>query len=107
MLSDADCCTISHQPDYRVIHRLGILLQGFTRSSKMPASCMGCLVCAGAAAQFFCETPSKTGTSTDTGLASDTYDECVYREDTLVLLELTTRDMMEVHPLFLSSSPQY
>ncbi|KAK9917589.1 hypothetical protein WJX75_006149 [Coccomyxa subellipsoidea] len=49
----------------------------------------------GAAAQFFCETPSKTGTSTDTGLASDTYDECVYREDTLVLLELTTRDMME------------
>lgn len=55
-------------------------------------------MCAGAAAQFFCETPSKTGTSTDTGLASDTYDECVYREDTLVLLELTTRDMMEVHP---------
>ena len=28
-------------------------------------------------------------------MAGDTYDECVYREDTLVLLELTTRDMME------------
>ena len=51
----------------------------------------------GAAAQFFCEVPSKAGTSTDTSLASDTYDECVYREDTLVLLELTTRDMMEVN----------
>lgn len=52
--------------------------------------------CAGAAQQFFCEVPSKTGTSTETSMASDTYDECVYREDTLVLLELTTRDMMEV-----------
>ncbi|BDA48597.1 hypothetical protein COCOBI_12-2770 [Coccomyxa sp. Obi] len=49
----------------------------------------------GAAQQFFCEVPSKTGTSTETSMASDTYDECVYREDTLVLLELTTRDMME------------
>ena len=30
---------------------------------------------------------------------SDTYDECVFRDDTLVLLEMTTRDMMEVlHP---------
>ena len=57
--------------------------------------CMRC--CAGAAQQFFCEVPSKTGTSTETSMASDTYDECVYREDTLVLLELTTRDMMEVH----------
>ena len=27
---------------------------------------------------------------------SDTYDECVFRDDTLVLLEMTTRDMMEV-----------
>jgi hypothetical protein len=51
----------------------------------------------GAAAQFFCEVPSKAGTSDETSLASDTYDECVYREDTMVLLELTTRDMMEVH----------
>ncbi len=72
------------------------------------------VVCAGAAAQFFCEVPSKTGTSTDTNLASDTYDECVYREDTLVLLELTTRDMMEVctpqapcSPLHSSSRLQY
>ena len=51
---------------------------------------------AGAAAQFFCEVPSQSGTSGELGLAGDTYDECVYREDTLVLLELTTRDMMEV-----------
>ena len=50
---------------------------------------------AGAAAQFFCEVPSQSGTSGELGLAGDTYDECVYREDTLVLLELTTRDMME------------
>ena len=56
---------------------------------------------AGAAAQFFCETPSQSGTSGELGLASDTYDECVYREDTLVLLELTTRDMMEVLHAFL------
>lgn len=27
---------------------------------------------------------------------TDTYDECVFRDDTLVLLEMTTRDMMEV-----------
>lgn len=40
--------------------------------------------------------PSQSGTSGQLGLAGDTYDECVYREDTLVLLELTTRDMMEV-----------
>ena len=57
---------------------------------------------AGAAAQFFCETPSQSGTSGELGLASDTYDECVYREDTLVLLELTTRDMMEVLQAFSS-----
>ncbi|CAL5223766.1 g6330 [Coccomyxa viridis] len=49
----------------------------------------------GAATQFFCEVPSQSGTSGELGLAGDTYDECVYREDTLVLLELTTRDMME------------
>ena len=54
---------------------------------------------AGAAAQFFCEVPSRSGTSGELGLAGDTYDECVYREDTLVLLELTTRDMMEVRLL--------
>ena len=50
---------------------------------------------AGAASQFFCEVPSQSGTSGQLGMAGDTYDECVYREDTLVLLELTTRDMME------------
>lgn len=46
----------------------------------------------GAASQFFCLDP-------DGGLSSqdgDAYTECVYRDDTLVLLELTTRDMMEV-----------
>ncbi len=41
----------------------------------------------GAASQFFCD-----GGST----VSSSYDECVFREDTLVLLEMTTRDMMEV-----------
>ena len=44
--------------------------------------------------------PSQSGTSGELGLAGDTYDECVYREDTLVLLELTTRDMMEVNAPF-------
>ena len=58
------------------------------------------LAAAGAAAQFFCEVPSQSGTSGELGLAGDTYDECVYREDTLVLLELTTRDMMEVSSPF-------
>ena len=42
--------------------------------------------------------PSQSGTSGELGLAGDTYDECVYREDTMVLLELTTRDIMEVSP---------
>ncbi len=57
----------------------------------------------GAASQFFCD-PDGTGvlSSQDfVGESGDAYTECVYRDDTLVLLELTTRDMMEVcvlHP---------
>ena len=43
--------------------------------------------CAGAASQFFCQ-PREDA-------VGDGDDECVYRDDTLVLLELTTRDMME------------
>ena len=43
---------------------------------------------AGAAQQFFCE-PATDATDPD---------ECVYRDDTLVVLEMTTRDMMEVSP---------
>ena len=38
--------------------------------------------------QFFCE-PAKDKDP----------DECVFRDDTLVLLEMTTRDMMEVSHL--------
>ncbi len=52
----------------------------------------------GAASQFFCD-PDGTGvlSSQDVvGESGDAYTECVYRDDTLVLLELTTRDMMEV-----------
>lgn len=51
----------------------------------------------GAASQFFCD-PDGTGvlSSQDfVGESGDAYTECVYRDDTLVLLELTTRDMME------------
>ena len=49
----------------------------------------GAHVCAsaGAASQFFCQPRSED--------ANGDEDECVYRDDTLVLLELTTRDMME------------
>lgn len=46
----------------------------------------------GAASQFFCLDPNGATVSQD----GDAYNECVYRDDTLVLLELTTRDMMEV-----------
>ena len=52
----------------------------------------------GAASQFFCTSSDGTSIATQS-LASqdgDAYNECVYRDDTLVLLELTTRDMMEV-----------
>ncbi|KAL3138844.1 hypothetical protein ABBQ32_005677 [Trebouxia sp. C0010 RCD-2024] len=45
----------------------------------------------GAASQFFCLDPNGATVSQD----GDAYNECVYRDDTLVLLELTTRDMME------------
>ena len=45
----------------------------------------------GAAGQFFCEDEDTSATS-----ASGADDECVFRDDTLVLLEMTTRDMMEV-----------
>ena len=56
----------------------------------------------GAATQFFCDPPANGNplVSADEGIVDvtrDTYDdECVYRDDTMVLLELTTRDMMEV-----------
>ena len=46
----------------------------------------------GAATQFFCDPDGALRSSDD----FDTYTDCVYRDDTLVLLELTTRDMMEV-----------
>ena len=53
----------------------------------------------GAASQFFCLDPNGPTASQD----GDAYNECVYRDDTLVLLELTTRDMMEVlTPAFLT-----
>ena len=45
----------------------------------------------GAAGQFFCEDEDTSATSS--GVEDD---ECVFRDDTLVLLEMTTRDMMEV-----------
>lgn len=52
-----------------------------------------------AAQQFFCDNPvdaKKTGGGGGAPAASASSDaECVVREDTMVLLELTTRDMME------------
>ncbi len=62
----------------------------------------------GAASQFFCD-PDGTGvlSSQDmSGESGDAYTECVYRDDTLVLLELTTRDMMEVHTASVSANTQ-
>jgi hypothetical protein len=64
----------------------------------------------GAATQFFCDPPAQGNplVSADDGFADvtrDTYDdECVYRDDTMVLLELTTRDMMEVGHLRLANT---
>ena len=49
----------------------------------------------GAASQFFCDPYGVQGSQD-----GDAYTECVYRDDTLVLLELTTRDMMEVPALY-------
>ncbi|KAK9815358.1 hypothetical protein WJX72_002256 [[Myrmecia] bisecta] len=53
----------------------------------------------GAANQFFCDPGNTLGTlgsaNGSIDVTVDTYDECVFREDTLVLLEMTTRDMME------------
>ena len=48
----------------------------------------------GAAGQFFCEDEDTSATSAEGD------DECVFRDDTLVLLEMTTRDMMEVRRAF-------
>lgn len=47
----------------------------------------------GAANQFFCH-PSEGGLT-----VSDTFEECVFRDDTSVVLEITTKDMMEVSEL--------
>ena len=57
-----------------------------TRGRFQPFTSLHNDMLAGAAQQFFCEP------ATD----SDDPDECVYREDTLVVLEMTTRDMMDV-----------
>ena len=51
------------------------------------------LLCA--ASQFFCE-DNEADPSEARGATSAGDDECVFRDDTLVLLEMTTRDMMEV-----------
>lgn len=55
----------------------------------------------GAASQFFCD-PDGSLRSQDPDF--DTYTDCVYRDDTLVLLELTTRDMMEVSFVYAAGS---
>lgn len=52
----------------------------------------------GAAQQFFCG-PDETSlqeVADGTSDRSAVFDECVYREDSTVVLELTTRSMMEV-----------
>ena len=53
----------------------------------------------GAASQFFCDPNGSLSSVDQVTESGDVYSECVYRDDTLVLLELTTRDMMEVHSL--------
>ena len=58
----------------------------------------------GAASQFFCTSSDGANLASQDG---DAYQECVYRDDTLVLLELTTRDMMEVRALLLSVRQLY
>ncbi len=50
----------------------------------------------GAAQQFFCDPPAGSMFDSTDSVTTGSYDECVYRDDTMVLLELTTRDMMEV-----------
>ena len=51
----------------------------------------------GAAQQFFCDPPADGMFDSTDSVVTGSYDECVYRDDTMVLLELTTRDMMEVN----------
>ena len=50
----------------------------------------------GAAQQFFCDPGAGSMFDSSDSVVTGSYDECVYRDDTMVLLELTTRDMMEV-----------
>lgn len=52
----------------------------------------------GAAQQFFCGPDETSIQEAEAGHAdrSAVFDECVYREDSTVVLELTTRSMMEV-----------
>ena len=52
----------------------------------------------GAAQQFFCGPGESSIYASQNGRAdhSAVFDECVYRDDSTVLLELTTRSMMEV-----------
>lgn len=48
----------------------------------------------GAASQFFCTTQDETFMF-ETENGSGGFDSCVFRDDTEVILEMTTRDMME------------
>ena len=54
----------------------------------------------GAAQQFFCGPDETSLQEAPEGAAdrSAVFDECVYRDDSCVILELTTRSMMEVYP---------
>lgn len=53
----------------------------------------------GAAEQFFCETDAQPADSAPLAVHSASDEACVFRDDSTVLLELTTRSMMEVTPI--------
>lgn len=94
-LTAAFCAAGNLQIPQEALYKKNVLI---TRGRFRPFTLLHNDMLIGAASQFFCD-PDNTGvlSSQDmVGESGDAYTECVYRDDTLVLLELTTRDMMEV-----------
>ena len=88
------CAAGNLQIPQEALYKKNVLI---TRGRFRPFTLLHNDMLIGAASQFFCD-PDGTGvlSSQDfVGESGDAYTECVYRDDTLVLLELTTRDMME------------
>ena len=94
-MTSPSCDTGNLQIPQEALYKKNVLI---TRGRFRPFTLLHNDMLIGAASQFFCDPNGSLGSVDQVTESGDVYSECVYRDDTLVLLELTTRDMMEVCP---------